>query len=122
MYIDRLLDSSLPQNLLQTYANDQHEPPIPEEPAQTIDHGYGSSSLADNVTAESGDPVSGSEGPPTTKKVKRRPSYLYKIADESSPLLGTSNREPGDTATESIHSDDASSLPNETAHDRERIV
>lgn len=87
LYVDRLLDSSLPQDLLETY----HDQP---EPSNSSD----SSAL----------PVESSISP---KKVKKRPSYLYKIADESSPLLGGGSSE----------SDGQVSEP-QTQGERERVV
>lgn len=48
---------------------------------------------------------------PPPQKVKKRPSYLYKIADESSPLLG------GGDADEHV-----AERPAQTQGERERVV
>lgn len=93
IYIDRLLDSSLPHNLLNEYGNSQggdhidvpatisEEPPTPEE-IESGDH----SRLSSN-------------GGSTTnlgKKVKRTPRELYRVPTEDTPLLQESDDEDDD--------------------------
>jgi hypothetical protein len=77
IYIDRLLDSSIPHSLLNEYNNTAdnvdvpptitEEPPTPETP--------GSDSGGRNG------------GPSTFKKVKRTPKDLYKVPTEDTPLI-----------------------------------
>ncbi|RPB12891.1 hypothetical protein P167DRAFT_487252 [Morchella conica CCBAS932] len=74
IYIDSLLDSTLPRDLLQTY-----NPVSPE----TIPETYPVSS-SDTNPHQGYDSIPDAPPPP----MKKRPSYLYKIADEESPLLG----------------------------------
>ncbi|KAF2158191.1 hypothetical protein K461DRAFT_219628 [Myriangium duriaei CBS 260.36] len=83
MYIDRLLDSSLPHNLIQEYSrsNAPNVPPtISEEPG--------------TITATDSPSLSGTTTPPEgltngalAKKVKRTPKALYKVQEETTPLL-----------------------------------
>lgn len=86
MYIDRLLDSSLPHNLIQEY-NEPHRqlheranvpPPISEESGETTP----ATPDANGLTNGSASPL----GP--TAKVKRTKD-LYKLPDEGTPLLVT---------------------------------
>ena len=83
IYIDRLLDSSLPHNLLQEY----DQPPklsaaipktIDEETSQTSEHSNNSSQDPDKLSAN---------GSKSTQRIKRTPKALYKYPDEESPLL-----------------------------------
>ncbi|KAK5077427.1 hypothetical protein LTR16_008797, partial [Cryomyces antarcticus] len=92
MYIDRLLDSSLPHNLIQEYnqppstqhvdvpssiAEEAVSTPTPKQSPQ-INGTHGSSDAIDGAAAN----VNG------TKKVKRTPKALYKVPlNESTPLL-----------------------------------
>ncbi|CZT09734.1 hypothetical protein WAI453_006997 [Rhynchosporium graminicola] len=83
IYIDRLLDSSLPHDLLNEY-NDtpgSHSvtvpPTISEEPATSDSDDY-----AVNGTL--------------SKKIKRTPRDLYKVASELTPLLGREDDEDDD--------------------------
>ena len=82
LYIDRLLDSSLPHNLIQEYnqpANpDLHIPKtISEESNSNLDDQHPSASI---------EPLSNGHG--SQMKVKRTPKALYKVPDEDTPLLG----------------------------------
>ena len=80
LYIDRLLDSSLPHDLIQEYRH-PGEPAIP----QTIgEEGTRSPSLVDEP--EDGKGHGDSNG--TTKRVKRTPKDLYHVPQEDTPLLG----------------------------------
>ncbi|KAG8630296.1 hypothetical protein KVT40_001915 [Elsinoe batatas] len=86
MYIDRLLDSSLPHNLIQEYSRPQQPdvpPTISEESGQT-------STMASpmlNGTDGTNTPNDGQENG-TAKKLKRTPKALYKVQeDENTPLL-----------------------------------
>ncbi|KAL2072489.1 hypothetical protein VTL71DRAFT_11832 [Oculimacula yallundae] len=92
IYIDRLLDSSLPHDLLNEYSNTpgNHNgaqglgvpPTISEEPA----------------TPESDDyAVSGTSA---SKKIKRTPRDLYKVSSELTPLLGRAYEEEDDDIDE----------------------
>ena len=82
VYIDRLLDSSLPHNLIQEYNNrpnpDLHIPrTISEEATSTLDDQHPSASIK---------PTDNGHG--SQVKVKRTPKALYKLPDEATPLLG----------------------------------
>lgn len=84
IYIDRLLDSSLPHNLIQEY----NQPPTLEM------------NIPQTISEESSPPHSPSSPHPPDKplengsasavKIKRTPKALYKLPDESEPLLGDS--------------------------------
>ncbi|CCX34096.1 cation diffusion facilitator 10 [Pyronema domesticum] len=91
-YIDRLLDSTLPRDLLQTYHDSDDESVASEYRHHSVyTDNYGSTdSLHQHIRA--------------TKPVaqRKRPSYLYKIADEESPLLDDgSDHGGGGTSEES---------------------
>ncbi len=82
-YIDRLLDSSLPHNLIQEY-NQPGQPGIPqtiteEPPTPPSDEAKPSVKSTDKPQEN---------GYSTNIKVKRTPKALYKLPDEDSPLLG----------------------------------
>jgi hypothetical protein len=75
LYIDRLLDSSLPHSLIQEY-NHEHDadmqipPTIPENPANERHPSVEENGHGNQI------------------KVKRTPKALYKLPDENTPLLG----------------------------------
>ena len=82
LYIDRLLDSSLPHNLIQEYNHpsspDLHIPKtISEEPTPRSDDQHPSADVK---------PMANGLG--SQVKVKRTPKALYKLPDEGTPLLG----------------------------------
>lgn len=82
LYIDRLLDSSLPHNLIQEYNHpsnqDLHNPKtIPEEPISTLDDQHPSADIK---------PMADGYG--SKVKVKRTPKALYRLPNEDTPLLG----------------------------------
>lgn len=81
LYIDRLLDSSLPHNLINDYDNCGHSHP----PLNHIDSTIPESELElESAT------------PPTREaaaRVKRTPHNLYRIPDETAPLLSSSARQ-----------------------------
>ncbi|EOD47263.1 putative cation diffusion facilitator 10 protein [Neofusicoccum parvum UCRNP2] len=83
-FIDRLLDSSLPHNLIQEYTNVNIPETISEE-SGTAPHSpflNGQESSQDSTNSSSIDAF----GKP---KIKRTPKNLYKVPDEeTSPLLG----------------------------------
>ena len=80
LYIDRLLDSSLPHALIQEYNQSTLNFPltIAEEPA---------SPPADTTPGESEGTCGEENGIRTNVKVKRTPKDLYKLPDEGTPLL-----------------------------------
>ena len=83
LYIDKLLDSSLPHNLIQEY---QHNHPFdPETPRPPSEDSI--TSPADEAHP-SADVRSTANGHSTTVKVKRTPKALYKLPNEDTPLLG----------------------------------
>ena len=82
LYIDRLLDSSLPHNLIQEYTHtacpDFHIPKtISEESSSKLDNQHPSADI---------EPMPNGLG--SQVKVKRPPKALYKGPDEDTPLLG----------------------------------
>jgi len=92
LYIDRLLDSSLPQRLIQEYQHNElysadangapHVPPtINEESHRPKDP----SPLAQS-TSTSTEQLNETDGA-LPKRVKRTPKALYKVQDEETPLL-----------------------------------
>lgn len=96
LYIDRLLDSSLPHSLIQEY----HHPPSDMNIPHTISEEEPSSpDSADakptSAHSNAGPLANGNVSASVTKKVKRTPKALYKVPDESTPLVGDS-----DTATD----------------------
>ncbi|KAK4690472.1 hypothetical protein P7C71_g6326, partial [Lecanoromycetidae sp. Uapishka_2] len=78
LYIDRLLDSSLPHDLLQEYNHDHgkdaHIPHTIEEEPSSPEHER--------------HPSVEQNGHSDTVKVKRTPKALYKLPNENTPLLG----------------------------------
>ena len=99
LYIDRLLDSSLPHDLIQEYnhpANpDLHIPKtISEEPRSNLDHHHPAADIK---------PIP--ESHCSQVKVKRTPKALYKVPDEDTPLLGD-DAQGGPKAYELQNSDD----------------
>lgn len=83
-FIDRLLDSSLPHNLIQEY-NTVNIPETISEESGTAPHSpylAGQQSSEDSTNSSSIDAFG-------NRKVKRTPKNLYKVPDEeTSPLLG----------------------------------
>ncbi|KAH0562999.1 hypothetical protein GP486_002432 [Trichoglossum hirsutum] len=81
-YIDRLLDSSLPHDLIQEYQHHQASLAIPgtifEEPTTPKDGRF-------NVNAGENGADNGEHFP--TVKVKRTPKDIYRVPNEQSPLL-----------------------------------
>ena len=84
MYIDRLLDSSLPHDLLQDYgrsqANQEHMKTITEE-----------SSPAPTPTISEPDPNTYLSTSNPNSTLKRTPKNLYKVPDETDALLTNDN-------------------------------
>ncbi|KAJ5223255.1 hypothetical protein N7468_007797 [Penicillium chermesinum] len=76
LYIDRLLDSSLPHNLIDDYDDCHHHSPHAD--------GYG--------TAQD-DPAPTAARQFKAARVKRTPHNLYQIPDETAPLLSSSQEE-----------------------------
>ncbi|KAJ5104299.1 hypothetical protein NUU61_001646 [Penicillium alfredii] len=74
LYIDRLLDSSLPHSLIEEYNGCHLHPP--------------ESLPSDNGAAESA-----SRTNPRIAKIKRTPHNLYRIPDEAAPLLSSAQEE-----------------------------
>ncbi|KAI9880646.1 MAG: hypothetical protein M1830_001650 [Pleopsidium flavum] len=80
LYIDRLLDSSLPHHLIQEYNH-------PPDTAIDIPHTISEESSEAGSTLKTADkPAPNTHG--NSVKVKRTPKALYKVPDEDTPLLG----------------------------------
>lgn len=95
LYIDRLLDSSLPHSLIQEYHHHASEmsipPTISEEEPQFSDSASAKTKKAKaSLKDDDSDSDSGKKPAVVIKKVKRTPKALYKVPDESAPLLGNS--------------------------------
>lgn len=95
LYIDRLLDSSLPHSLIDEY---NHDPPaIHVPPTITEESPYGSMPPSPQILgAGRGDNADHglSNGDTKKIKVKRTPKALYKLPEESTPLLITREDDP----------------------------
>ncbi|KAF8536184.1 hypothetical protein BDD12DRAFT_749403 [Trichophaea hybrida] len=82
-YIDRLLDSTLPRDLLQTYHD--HDVWCCETMTENRRNSHGICTDHHRSTGS----LQGEPRPPLAHAPqRRRPSYFYRIADEESPLLG----------------------------------
>ncbi|KAI1613698.1 hypothetical protein EDD36DRAFT_451714 [Exophiala viscosa] len=101
LYIDRLLDSSLPHDLIQEY---QHSAPagytsnmntISEEPTSAITIN-GSANDNDNGAAK----TTTDKTSPAEPKIKRTPKNLYKLPDEATPLLADGGNGNEDVVTD----------------------
>lgn len=87
IYIDRLLDSSLPHNLIQEY----NQLSLPIDVPPTINEESHSSPVSPDLDETSGQISNVAEvlsnGSNSQVKVKRTPKNLYKLPDEQTPLL-----------------------------------
>ena len=86
LYIDRLLDSSLPHNLIQEYNHDHCSNGV-----MNIPHTIPEESNSPSSPSDGRHPALDIEAAPnghTNVKVKRTPKALYKLPDENTPLLG----------------------------------
>jgi hypothetical protein len=84
VYIDRLLDSSLPHDLIQEYYNPFTAGPV-DVPHTIAEESSASSSRSSQVGPN--DSSHGERQAPPKPKVTRTPKNLYRIPDERSPLL-----------------------------------
>ncbi|OBT53726.1 hypothetical protein VE04_05445 [Pseudogymnoascus sp. 24MN13] len=85
IYIDRLLDSSLPHDLLNEYNTSRDQPDVP-------------ATISEEQPSANEDPGSRTEPNGTSsnnKKIKRTPRDLYKVPSEDTPLLEYSDDEDG---------------------------
>ena len=87
LYIDRLLDSSLPHNLIQEYNHD-HDSNGNMHIPHTISEEPSSSSSPSEERHPCVDVKSTANGEMNHVKVKRTPRALYKLPNENTPLLG----------------------------------
>lgn len=90
LYIDRLLDSSLPHSLIQEYNQMNIPQTISEEPTSPCSPDspsplYPSTPSADHPSENGHIPV---------VKVKRTPRAIYQVPTESAPLLGDHSSPP----------------------------
>jgi hypothetical protein len=74
IYIDRLLDSSIPHSLLNEYNNASDNVEVPP-------------TITEEPPTPSSDSADRNGGPSTFKKVKRTPRDLYKVPTEDTPLI-----------------------------------
>lgn len=82
LYIDRLLDSSLPHSLIQEYNHSSRF--APNVPRTIQEECQESQDFSESEHRQSGSPARGANA---QGKVKRTPKNLYKVLDESEPLL-----------------------------------
>ncbi|KAL9127382.1 MAG: hypothetical protein Q9217_003738, partial [Psora testacea] len=103
LYIDRLLDSSLPHSLLEEY----HEEPSnnPEVPKVISEGPNSHSSDEGHPSVEVIDKPS-QNGSVFHVKVKRTPKALYKLPNEDTPLLGDGMEDVSPRASELENSED----------------
>lgn len=89
LYIDRLLDSSLPHHLIQEY-NHHHDGNGDMSIPNTIAEEQSSASSLKDEHHPSVDrkPTANGHTDQTKVKLKRTPKALYKLPDENTPLLG----------------------------------
>ncbi|KAF7712983.1 Uncharacterized protein PECH_002497 [Penicillium ucsense] len=99
LFIDRLLDSSLPHNLIEDYSDRHHDPHRQQEGRKT------SSSEISNTDQS---PALAAQAVSKGTRVKRTPHNLYRIPDETAPLLPDAPaqdmeepRKPSDAAPDS---------------------
>lgn len=85
LYIDRLLDSSLPHSLIQEYHHDHHIIGDVDVP-RTISEDPEASPTDERHPSVDVKPAS--NGHTSQIKVKRTPEALYKLPNENTPLLG----------------------------------
>lgn len=113
MYIDRVLDSSLPHNLIQEYSTLEsgrvNIPSTISEEAPSLNSNSGHQTPNDSTS--NGTPSSGAtptSGSISQVKIKRTPKNLYKVpeADENTPLI----RHDHGVAVDDDDDDDADSI------------
>ncbi|CAI7600185.1 unnamed protein product [Penicillium glandicola] len=101
LYIDRLLDSSLPHNLIEDYNGCNHH---------VAGNGTFQPSLEDNQEAP--------EPNPKIERIKRTPHNLYRIPDETTPLV----QSPGADDSPSEPFPDLESHGGMSPDDEERVI
>lgn len=94
MYIDRLLDSSLPHNLIQEYSGVGNGAKVPDTITEESAATTTPSSPHLNGNPHSSDSLHGQ-----AKRVNRTPAALYKVQDENTPLLTKPSNEDGEDET-----------------------
>ncbi|KAJ5688848.1 hypothetical protein N7462_003240 [Penicillium macrosclerotiorum] len=82
LYIDRLLDSSLPHNLIEDYADCHHFDVYAAHHHHHHHHHHDDQDDQDDYTPSETAPVNTKAG-----RIKRTPHNLYRIPDETAPLL-----------------------------------
>jgi hypothetical protein len=102
LYIDKLLDSSLPHDLIREY---QQPSSVPSTAGINIPNTIREEVTSPPLTANGGDYLVGSSGngspigmstgntTPTNNKLKRTPKNLYKLPEEGTPLLRKNTEE-----------------------------
>lgn len=94
LYIDRLLDSSLPHDLIQEYQYNVHSSSGSAAVPPTISEENGGTSA--DASAKPSPAITPIEGNGTASahqsyRLKRTPKALYRVADEETPLLADDN-------------------------------
>jgi divalent metal cation (Fe/Co/Zn/Cd) transporter len=93
-YIDQLLDSSLPHNLIQEYGNPDENEPDPIDIPRTISEEQ--MSATDSPVDRTSGTDSANGAAPPAKKVKRGKN-LYRLPEETTPLLTPQEEDPETT-------------------------
>jgi len=97
IYIDRLLDSSLPHDLLNEYNNTPSSSSLGGSGLQNVEVPATITEEPRTPNSEATDASSKGNGAAAlTKKVKRTPREIYKISDEQTPLLEAATDEATD--------------------------
>lgn len=113
VFIDRLLDSSLPHDLIQEYQYRQQAETAVNIPT-TITEELGSGltpPAGSSASLNSAFGIGSPDGIPngaTTPKIKRTPKNLYKIPDESTPLM---RHDEEDEEHEALRNDSSDKMP-----------
>jgi hypothetical protein len=95
VFIDRLLDSSLPHDLLQEYEDVGRPTPSSEvDVPSTITEETGTGTTPPVATPPGGSSTQLSSQGSFSHKIKRTPKDIYKIRDERTPLLEQDSPEP----------------------------
>ncbi|KAF2490544.1 hypothetical protein BU16DRAFT_157295 [Lophium mytilinum] len=87
LYIDRLLDSSLPHNLLQEYNQPSGSVNVPPTISEESQSGLATPSGESISAQDRGILDSAGNGNNVQNKVKRTPKNLYRVPDEETPLI-----------------------------------
>jgi cation diffusion facilitator family transporter len=121
VYIDRLLDSSLPHNLIQEYNMQSYgyAPDTSIHVPDTISEEFRrNDSLASHTSSNGGTPQSGNTMTQGTR-IERTPRNLYKLPDERTPLICVQDEDDDEDSQQNVM---PPWTPEEEADSNDRIV